>query len=510
MTNAKNIVVAEHICKSYVGVQALNDVSITIKEGEIKCLAGENGCGKSTFVKIIAGVEPCTSGTIQINGKDCTKHSTKQAIDEGIQVIFQDLSLFHEMSVADNIAMNKLIKEGKPLTNRKEIRKIAEETLKFIGVDIPLDASIQELSIANRQLIAICRALALDAKLLFMDEPTTALTKNEVDRLLDIVLGLKKRNIAVVFISHKLDEVMRIADSITVIRDGKKIGDFEAADMDAKKLAYYMTGREVAYQQYERKSSDNTKLLEVKNLSKEGNYKNVSLDVRKGDIVGLTGLLGAGRTELALSIFGLNKPDSGEIFMEGKEVTISCPQDAIDLGIGLVPEERAIQGLFLQKSINENVAAAILKRLTGFLGNIDGSKSRKLAKDAIEQFRIKVYNEDTLINTLSGGNQQKALIARWAASNPKLFILDTPTVGIDIGSKSEIYEYIQKFAEEGIGVIIISDEVEEIVSNCNRVVVMFDGEVVKEYSEEEMQAPDIREQINALVESGKKVMKEAQ
>ena len=510
MTNAKNIVVAEHICKSYVGVQALNDVSITIKEGEIKCLAGENGCGKSTFVKIIAGVEPCTSGTIQINGKDCTRHSTKQAIDEGIQVIFQDLSLFHEMSVADNIAMNKLIKEGKPLTNRKEIRKIAEETLKFIGVDIPLDASIQELSIANRQLIAICRALALDAKLLFMDEPTTALTKNEVDRLLDIVLGLKKRNIAVVFISHKLDEVMRIADSITVIRDGKKIGDFEAADMDAKKLAYYMTGREVAYQQYERKSSDNTKLLEVKNLSKEGNYKNVSLDVRKGDIVGLTGLLGAGRTELALSIFGLNKPDSGEIFMEGKKVTISCPQDAIDLGIGLVPEERAIQGLFLQKSINENVAAAILKRLTGFLGNIDGSKSRKLAKDAIEQFRIKVYNEDTLINTLSGGNQQKALIARWAASNPKLFILDTPTVGIDIGSKSEIYEYIQKFAEEGIGVIIISDEVEEIVSNCNRVVVMFDGEVVKEYSEEEMQAPDIREQINALVESGKKVMKEAQ
>ena len=213
---------------------------------------------------------------------------------------------------------------------------------------------------------------------------------------------------------------------------------------------------------------------------------------------------------MALSIFGLNKPDSGEICMEGKPVKISCPQDAIDLGIGLVPEERAIQGLFLQKSINENVAAAILKRLTGFLGNIDQNKSRKLAKDAIEQFRIKVYNEETLINTLSGGNQQKALIARWAASHPKLFILDTPTVGIDIGSKSEIYEYIQKFAEAGIGVIIISDEVEEIVSNCNRVVVMFDGEVVKEYSEEEMQAPDIREQINARVESGKKAGEEAQ
>ena len=503
MTGTNNIVVAEHICKSYVGVQALDDVSITIKEGEIKCLAGENGCGKSTFVKIIAGVEEPTSGTITINGKEMTKHTTKNAIDEGIQVIFQDLSLFNAMSVAENIAMNKLIKEGKPLTNNKEIEKIARGALDLIGVDIPLDAQIQELSIANRQLIAICRALALDAKLLFMDEPTTALTKNEVDSLLNIVLGLKARNIAVVFISHKLDEVMRIADSITVIRDGKKIGDFEASEMDSRKLAYYMTGRQVDYQQYERTYGDDENLLEVRNLTKKGNFENISFAVRRGDILGLTGLLGAGRTELALSIFGMNKPDSGEIYMEGKKVTINNPDDAIDLGIGLVPEERAVQGLFLSKSVNENVAAAILKRLKGFLGNISSAKSRVLAKEAIGQFRIKVYNEDTVISTLSGGNQQKALIARWAASKPKLFMLDTPTVGIDIGSKAEIYEYIQKFSSEGMGIILISDEVEEIVANCNRVIVMFDGQKVKEYSEEEMKAPDIREQINTLVESGK-------
>jgi simple sugar transport system ATP-binding protein len=502
MAYVKNIVEAEHICKSYVGVQALDDVSITIREGEIKCLAGENGCGKSTFVKIIAGVEPCTSGTIKINGKDCTKHSAKDAIDEGIQVIFQDLSLFGAMSVADNIAMNKLVKEGKPLTNRKEIEKIAQDALNLIGVDIPLDAQIQELSIANRQLIAICRALALDAKLLFMDEPTTALTKNEVDRLLEIVLSLKARNIAVVFISHKLDEVMRIADSITVIRDGHKIGDFAVNEIDEKKLAYYMTGRQVDYQQYERVLEDNTKLLEVRNLTKKGNYENISLDVRPGDILGLTGLLGAGRTELALSIFGMNKPDSGEILIEGKQVTINSPEEAIDLGIGLVPEERGVQGLFLQKSVNENVAAAILKRLKGFMGNINANASRTLAKESIEQFRIKVYNEDTIISTLSGGNQQKALIARWASSHPKLFILDTPTVGIDIGSKAEIYEYIQKFSSEGMGIIIISDEVEEIVTNCNRVIVMFDGHIVKEYNEEEMKAPDIKAQINELVESG--------
>lgn len=503
MTNANHIVVAEHICKSYVGVQALDDVSIAIKAGEVKCLAGENGCGKSTFVKIIAGVESCTSGTIQINGKNMDKHTAKDAIDEGIQVIFQDLSLFDSMSVADNIAMNKLIKEGKPLTNQKEITKIAQDALNLIGVELPLDTQVKELSIANRQIIAICRALALDAKLLFMDEPTTALTKNEVDRLLDIVLGLKKRNIAVVFISHKLDEVMRIADSITVIRDGHKIGDFSADELNPKKLAFYMTGREVTYQKYVRKSKDDQKVLEVKHLNKKGNYQDVSFSVRKGDILGLTGLLGAGRTELALSVFGLNKPDSGEIYFEGNKVDINSPQDAIELGIGLVPEERDVQGLFLKKSVNENVAAAILKRLKGFLGSIDSNSSRKHAKDAIEQFRIKVYSEDTVINTLSGGNRQKALIARWAASNPKLFILDNPTVGIDIGSKAEIYEYIQQFAKNGISVIIISDEVEEIVSNCNRVIVMFNGGVVKEYTEEEMKVPDIRQQINELVESGK-------
>ena len=503
MAEDKNIVVAEHVSKSYVGVQALSDVSITIREGEIKCLAGENGCGKSTFVKIIAGVEAPTSGRIVINGKEMTRHTTKNAIDEGIQVIFQDLSLFHAMSVAENIAMNRLVKEGKPLTNKKEIRKIARDALDLIGVDIPLDVQVQELSIANRQLIAICRALALDAKLLFMDEPTTALTKNEVDSLLDIVLGLKKRGIAVVFISHKLDEVMRIADRITVIRDGHKIGDFPASEIDSRKLAFYMTGRQVDYQQYSRKEGAEENLLEVKNLTKKGNFENVSLTVRRGDILGLTGLLGAGRTELALSIFGLNRPDSGEIFMEGKKVTISNPDEAIDLGIGLVPEELALQGLFLQKSVTENVAAAILKRLKGFLGNIDSGKSKGLARKAIDQFRIKVYSEDTQVGTLSGGNQQKALIARWAASSPKLFILDTPTVGIDIGSKAEIYEYIQKFASDGMGIILISDEVEEIVANCNRVIVMFDGHVVKEYSEEEMKDPEIKEKINTLVESGK-------
>ncbi len=459
--------------------------------------------GKSTFVKIIAGVENCTVGFIQINGQDFVNHTTKEAIDAGIQVIFQDLSLFNEMSVADNIAMNRLVKEGKPLTNKNKIRKIAEEALKLIKVNIPLDIQLKELSIANKQLIAICRALTLEPKLLFMDEPTTALTKNEVDNLLEIILKLKQRNIAIVFISHKLDEIMRIADSITVIRDGCKIGDFSANEIDIKKISFYMTGKEISYRKYIRNCKDHQKILEIKKLCKKDNYNDVSLSIRKGDVLGITGLLGSGRTELALSIFGMNKPDSGEIFIGGEKVDIHSPRDAINLGISLVPEDRTTQGLFLKKSIAENIAVIVLKKFMRFLGNIDMNKSKSLAKEAIGKFKIKVYDENAIVNTLSGGNQQKSLIARWSVCKPEIFILDTPTVGIDIGSKAEIYKYIQQFASNGMGVIIISDEVDEIVSNCNRVMVMFNGNIVKEYSETEMLEQDIKQKINELVESGR-------
>lgn len=499
---SENILEAKNISKRYVGVQALKDVSVTIKKGEIKCLAGENGCGKSTFVKIIAGVETPTSGKIFINGKNCTKQNAIGAINEGVQIIYQDLSLFTHMSVAENIVINKLVKENIKFVSKKQMEEVANKALELIDVSMPLDIAVQELSIANRQLVAICRALTMDAKILFMDEPTTALTGKEVNRLLDIVLNLKKKGISVVFISHKLDEVLKVSDSITVLRDGQLVGNFDTKEVDGKKLAYYMTGKDVIYSKYIRCSKDNKPLLSIKELTKIGNYEDISFDIRKGDIVGLTGLLGAGRTELALSLFGLNIPDSGTLIIEDKEVQIKSPWEAVAQGIALVPEDRATQGLFLEKGVNENIIASILDRMQTKTRSINSAATEKLSRECIDKFRIKTHKTSTVVRTLSGGNQQKVVISKWDASKPKIFILDTPTVGVDIGSKAEIYNHIQSFAKSGVGVIIISDEIEEIVANCNRVLIMFHGKKIKEYTEEEMKMPNISKQISSLVESG--------
>lgn len=513
MEQANNYILeANNISKRYVGVQALDNVSVKIKKGEIKCLAGENGCGKSTFVKTIAGVVTPDSGEIKINGQavDIEKTSPIDAINMGIQVIYQDLSLFDHMTVAENIAMNKLVHENKRLVSTKDVYDIAQRALDLIGVQINLDAKVQEISIANRQLVAICRALALDAKLLFMDEPTTALTKKEVDRLLSIVLDLKAKGISIVFISHKLDEVLKIADTITVFRDGRLVGECDAGDIDQDKLAYMMTGRSVKYSKYERLNENNDPLIEIDGLSKKGNYKDINISIRRGDIIGLTGLLGSGRTELALSLFGLNKPDSGKIYMEGQEAEINSPWDAMKYGIGLVPEDRSTQGLLLKKSVNDNIASAIIDKLKTSKGFVDVKRQEEIAEESVKHFGIKTHKIHTRVGTLSGGNQQKTVIAKWASTDPKLFILDTPTVGVDIGSKAEIYSHIQNFAKNNMGVIMISDEVDEIVANCNRVIVMYDGRKMMEFDEEDMKSPDIARRISVAIEAGEKTAEVAE
>ncbi len=509
MDQANNYILeANNISKRYVGVQALSDVSVKIKKGEIKCLAGENGCGKSTFVKIIAGVVSPDSGEIKLNGQtvDLEKFSPIDAINMGIQVIYQDLSLFDHMTVAENIAMNRLVHQNKKFVSKKEVYNIAQTALDRIGVQMDLDAKVQAISIANRQLVAICRALALDAKLLFMDEPTTALTKKEVDRLLSIVLDLKAKGISIVFISHKLDEVLKIADTITVFRDGKLVGECDAGDIDQDKLAYMMTGRSVKYQKYERVNENNDPLIEVAGLSKQRYYDDIHMSVRRGDIIGLTGLLGSGRTELALSLFGLNKPDSGKIYIEGREAQINSPWDAMRFGIGLIPEDRSTQGLLLKKSVNDNIASAMLDKLKTPKGFVDIQKQEEMAEECVRRFGIKTHKIHTKVGTLSGGNQQKTVIAKWASTAPKLFVLDTPTVGVDIGSKAEIYDHIQNFAKNNMGVIMISDEVEEMVANCNRVIVMFDGRKLMEFDEEDMKDPDIARRISVAIEAGEQTV----
>jgi len=497
-----DILIAENITKTYGGIRALDDVSVSIGKGEIRCLVGENGCGKSTFVKTVAGVITPDSGRIIINGKHYHKLNAINAINEGVQVIYQDLSLFTHMTVAENIAMNKLKAEHTRLVNWKKVYEVAREQLELIGVSIDLNATVGEISIANRQLVAICRALSLDTKILFMDEPTTALTNKEVDRLLSIVMDLKSKGLSIVFISHKLNEVFKVADSITIFRDGKKVGDFPSKSLDENTLAYHMTGRDVEYPRYKRVIRKDEPLIEVEGLTKKGNFENVSFSIRKGDILGITGLLGSGRTELALSLFGLNPPDSGTIKFNGKPVKIKSPQDAVNIGIGLLPEDRSTQGLFLNKSINENISSALIDKMKTKIGFVDTLSQSKLANEKVKHLRIRTPSISLPVKSLSGGNQQKTVIAKWVATGPKLFILDTPTVGVDIGAKSEIYEQIHNFADEGMGVILISDEFEEIRANCNKVLILSEGKVVALIDENEIQSMNLRERIETLVGSG--------
>ena len=479
------ILSASNISKSFIGVRALNNIDITINAGEIHCLAGENGCGKSTLVKCISGVYTPDEGTIQIEGQTCGSMTPIEAMNHGIQVIYQDLSLFQHMTVAENIAISKLKFENTKIINWKTIKAIAKEQLDKIGVTMDLDETVGEISMANKQMVAICRALAQNAKILFMDEPTTALTKTEVSHLMKVMLELKKKGLAIVFISHKLDEVFEVADKITIFRNGNKIGDFNSSDLDEKSLSYYMTGREIEYPRYHRTYKDNTPILSVEHLTRKGQYEDMSLTVRPGDIIGLTGLLRSGRTELAMSLFGLNKTQAGVIKVNGKEVDINSPMVAKKYGIALLPEDRSREGLFIERKIKENISAPIIDTICK-KGIVNRKKENEIAEKYVEELKVRTPSIETVVGTLSGGNQQKVVISKWIATSPKVFIMDTPTVGIDIGSKAEIYEQIHKFADEGMAIILISDEIQEVMANCNRVLVMAHGKCVVELSEEDL------------------------
>lgn len=479
------ILSASNISKSFIGVRALNNIDITINAGEIHCLAGENGCGKSTLVKCISGVYTPDEGTIQIEGQTCGSMTPIEAMNHGIQVIYQDLSLFQHMTVAENIAISKLKFENTKIINWKTIKAIAKEQLDKIGVTMDLDETVGEISMANKQMVAICRALAQNAKILFMDEPTTALTKTEVSHLMKVMLELKNKGLAIVFISHKLDEVFEVADKITIFRNGNKIGDFNSSDLDEKSLSYYMTGREIEYPRYHRTYKDNTPILSVEHLTRKGQYEDMSLTVRAGDIIGLTGLLGSGRTELAMSLFGLNKTQAGVIKINGKEVDINSPMVAKKYGIALLPEDRSREGLFIERKIRENISVPIIDTICK-KGIVNWKKENEIAEKYVEELKVRTPSIETVVGTLSGGNQQKVVISKWIATSPKVFIMDTPTVGIDIGSKAEIYEQIHKFADEGMAIILISDEIQEVMENCNRVLVMAHGKCVVELSEEDL------------------------
>jgi simple sugar transport system ATP-binding protein len=479
----EKLLVVKDISKSYVGVQALDKVNLSINRGEIRCLVGENGSGKSTLIKIISGVVKPDEGEIIINGKKFRNLHAIDSISEGIQVIYQDLSLFPNLSIAENISLNQIIEKKKRLINWKEIRDIAERELCNINKKLDLDERVENISIANKQLVAICRALTQDAKLIIMDEPTTAITKSEINRLFSVILGLKKKGISTLFVSHKLSEVLHISEKVTVIRDGKLVGVYNTEELDYDTLSFYMSGKKIVDTvfNYQEKEKQKEPLLEVKNLSKKSNFQNINFKVRSGEIIGITGILGSGRTELALSLFGLNKPDSGEIYIDGKLVKIKSPRDAIELGLSYLPEDRLNQGLFIKQSIGNNIVITILQRLLNRFKMFDNNKKYETAKEWVKDLNVITPSLETVAQALSGGNQQRVVIAKWLATLPKIFILDCPTVGIDIASKSNIHNIIKELANKGIGIIIISDEIPEIIRNCNRIILIREGRIVKNY-----------------------------
>lgn len=476
---------AVDIHKYFAGVRALDGVSLEIKPGEIHCLAGENGCGKSTLIKVISGVHQRDSGTLEFDGEVIDKLTPIDAIMKGIQVIYQDFSVFPNLTVMENLAINSQLAAKKRIVNWKKMREIANEAINKIGFQVDLDAPLSSLSVAEKQLVAICRALMFKAKLLIMDEPTTALTKKEVQALFKIILSLKEQGISILFVSHKLDEVFEISDRFTVFRSGKLVVTGNTSDLDDKKFSYYMTGREFENKTYIPEKVSKTPVLEAKNITLEGSFENISFTVKGGEIMGVTGLLDSGRTELALSLFGIKPIDSGEILIHNQAVKLDSPQAAIKNKISFVPEDRLSEGLFLPQSIGDNIVISEIDDLVKG-GLLDKEKYQNEVNRWVTELSIATPNPDNAASTLSGGNQQRIVLAKWLARNPDILILNGPTVGVDIGSKHDIHAILQRLAQKGMAILIISDDLPELIENCSKIVILKDGNMSGEMSTQEI------------------------
>ncbi len=472
----------ENISKTFPGVKALNKVKFDIYPGEVHSLVGENGAGKSTLIKVMSGAhQPDEGGIIKINGEQVKISNPIDAIKKGISVIYQDFSLFGNLTVAENIVINQIIEKNKLLLNWKEIRIKAEKALSVVGIKINPNEIVDNLSVAKKQMVAIAGAIAHNAKMIIMDEPTSALSKQEVENLYRIIDMLKSKNIAVMFVSHKMDELFKVSDRFTIFRDGQYVDTVKASDIDKKTLIAKMVGRDVNILNYANLNVKEEVVLEIKGLSKKGNYKNINLKLYKGEVLGITGLVGAGRSELFQTIFGILKADSGKIILEGEEINLNSPWTALKKGIGYIPESRQTQGLVLEKKVSENITLPLLKNFTNKLGIINTKKQSSLVHDLIDKLDVRPKDENLTASQLSGGNQQKVVIAKWIATNPKILIVDEPTNGVDIGAKADIHKILRELAKNGTSIIVISSELPEILSISDRILVMRKGYISGEF-----------------------------
>jgi simple sugar transport system ATP-binding protein len=485
------------ISKSYSGVQALSQVDFAVRAGEVHCLVGENGSGKSTLIKVIAGVvQPEAGHSIFINQRHYGRLSPIDSMLAGIQVIYQDLSLFPNLTVAENIAINQYLEERRTLVRRVQMVVLAQQAIKQIGTELDPDALVGELPIARQQCVAICRSITRGGKLIVMDEPTSSLGKRDIDYLFSIIRNLKERGLAVLFVGHKLNEIFEIADRVSVLRDGKKVATSGIGELDKEQLIELMTGRKIAASTYAKNYTTEKTLLEVRSLSKRGQFQQVSFQLYAGEILGITGLIGSGRTELALSLFGLNPPDSGSILIDGKECRITSAEKALALGICYVPEDRLTQGLFMEHTINRNIIVTVIRKLARRLGLLDGKRIKAITAAWINELNIRTPSAELQVKQLSGGNQQRVVLAKWLERKPKILILDGPTIGVDVGAKEEIHQIIKSLAERGIGILMISDEVSEVVANSHRIMLMADGRLGHELDAAHTSEGEVLEKLN--------------
>ena len=489
------------ICMTFPGVKALEGVDLTLKKGEIRALMGENGAGKSTLIKCLTGVNKFEAGEIYLEGFDhpIVNKDTMDAQKKGISTVYQEVNLCPNLSVAENLYIGR-----EPLTklgtvNRKAMNRQAAALMKQLELDVDVTRNLEEYSLALQQMIAIARAVDMDCKVLILDEPTSSLDDREVEKLFTMMRRLKEKGVAIIFVTHFLEQVYAVCDGITVLRNGQLVGEYEIADLPRVKLVAAMMGKDFDDLASIKPESTGDKrkepmVIEARGLSHAGTIKPFDLDIHKGEVIGLTGLLGSGRSELARAIYGADRAQTGTLKVKGKEVKVKNPIDAMHLGMGLLPDDRKAEGIVADLSVRENIILAIQAK-QGILKKIPMAKQCEIADKYIDLLQIKCASRETLIKQLSGGNQQKVILARWLATNPDFLILDEPTRGIDIGTKTEIQKLVLKLADEGKSLIFISSEIEEMLRTCNRMAVLRDGQKVGEIDEADMNQMNVMKAI---------------
>ena len=464
------------IDKAFGTNQVLKNAGFFLEDGEIHALMGENGAGKSTLMKILTGVYTKDAGTVLVDGQEVTYKSPQEAEKAGIVFIYQEMNSLFDLTVEENLFMGKEITKGFGICDKKAMRAKAREVMERMGVNIDVGAVMSDLSVGQQQMVEICKALMADAKVLIMDEPTAALTQSETEILFQVINSLREKGVSIVYISHRMEEIFELCDRITILRDGEYVGTRYIKDITMDDIVQMMIGREIGERYPKRDCKIGEEVLRVEGLSHEKYFKDVNFSVRAGEVLGVSGLMGAGRTEIMQCIFGNMPITGGKLFIEGKEVKINNPRQAIDAGIGFITEDRKTEGLLLEKSISENIELCNLGKVSA-KGVLNSKKREELVKRGIEEFRIRCFGPYHECHNLSGGNQQKVVLAKWIYTDPKILILDEPTRGVDIGAKKEIYSVINDMAAKGVAVIMVSSELPEVLGMSDRIMVVHEGHV---------------------------------